>query len=87
MRVLNYGCYMYERYALFKYKKTLNRFIISNLHFGPIAYLLRLKVFWFIELNYAPTLVRGHGYFIPTKCHENPCNGCGEVENVMTNEA
>ena len=31
------------------------------------------------------TLVRDHEYFIPTKFHQNPSSGSGEVENVKVN--
>ena len=30
------------------------------------------------------TLVRDHDYFIPTKFHQNPSSGSGEVENVKS---
>ena len=30
------------------------------------------------------TLVRDHEYFIPTKFHQNPSSGFGEVENVKS---
>ena len=30
------------------------------------------------------TLVRDHEYFIPTKFHQNPSSGSGEVENAKS---